>query len=98
MHIAAMRPAALSVAQLDPAIVEKERGLLREQALAEGKPANIVDKMVEGRLKVFFAERVLLEQPFVKDDKQSVGAYAKANGMEVKDFVCMILGEGAATT
>jgi elongation factor Ts len=98
MHIAAMRPAALSVAQLDPAIVEKERGLLREQALAEGKPANIVDKMVDGRLKVFFAERVLLEQPFVKDDKQSVGAYAKANGMEVKDFVCMILGEGATTT
>lgn len=93
MHIAAMRPAALSVEEIDPAIVEKERGLLRDLALQEGKPANIVDKMVEGRLKQFFAERVLLEQAFVKDDKQSVGQYAKSHGMKVRGFAHFVLGE-----
>ncbi len=93
MHIAAMRPAALSTAELDPALVEKERNFLRETALKEGKPANIVDKMVEGRLKQFFAERVLLEQAFVKDDKQSVGSYAKSQGMEITKFQLFVLGE-----
>lgn len=96
MHVAAMRPAALSTAELDPALVEKERAFLRDSALKEGKPANIVDKMVEGRLKQFYAERVLLEQPFVKDDKQSVGQYAKSNGMEIKKFVHYVLGEVTA--
>jgi elongation factor Ts len=95
MHVAAMRPAALSPAELDPALVEQERTLLKEAALKEGKPANIVDKMVEGRLKQFFAERVLLEQAFVKDDKQSVGAYAKSHGMTVNRFVLYVLGESA---
>jgi elongation factor Ts len=61
--------------------------------LREGKPANIVDKMVEGRLKNFFAEKVLLEQPFVKDDKQSVGSVAAQNQMEIKEFVHWVLGE-----
>lgn len=93
MHIAAMRPAALSTAELDPALVEKERSFLRETALKEGKPANIVDKMVEGRLKQFFAERVLLEQAYVKDDKQSVGSYAKSQGMEITKFQLFVLGE-----
>lgn len=93
MHVAAMRPASLSTADLDPTVVEKERTFLRDAAIKEGKPANIVDKMVEGRLKVFYAERVLLEQPFVKDDKQSVGQYAKSNGMEIKAFVHYVLGE-----
>lgn len=96
MHVAAMRPAALSAAELDPAVVERERDLLKQAALQEGKPAAIVDKMVEGRLKQFFAERVLLEQAFVKDDKQSVGAYAKSNGMQVKKFVYYVLGEASA--
>jgi elongation factor Ts len=96
MHIAAMRPAALSPEELDPAIVASERKLLRDAALAEGKPENIVDKMVEGRLRQFYAERVLLEQPFVKDDKQSVGEYAKSNGMKVLKFVHYVLGEQPA--
>lgn len=96
MHIAAMRPAALSPEELDPAIVAGERKLLRDAALAEGKPENIVDKMVEGRLRQFYAERVLLEQPFVKDDKQSVGEYAKSNGMKVLKFVHYVLGEQPA--
>jgi elongation factor Ts len=96
MHVAAMRPAALSTAELDPVLVDRERELLREQALKEGKPAAIVDKMVEGRLKQFYAERVLLEQPFVKDDKQSVGQYAKSNGLQVNKFVHYVLGETSA--
>ena len=66
---------------------------MRSAALKEGKPESIVDKMVEGRLRQFFAEKVLLEQPFVKDDKQTVGQYAKGSGMEVKKFVVYILGQ-----
>ncbi|HUG69386.1 MAG TPA: translation elongation factor Ts [Pirellulaceae bacterium] len=93
MHIAAMRPAALNVEDLDPAEVEKERGILREAALQEGKPENIVDKMVEGRLRSYYAERVLLEQPFVKEPKQTVGQYAKENGMEITGFIHWVLGE-----
>jgi elongation factor Ts len=93
MHIAAMRPAALRTEELDQADVEKEREFLRSAALKEGKPENIIDKMVEGRLRQFFAEKVLLEQPFVKDDKQTVGQYAKSSGMEVKKFVVYVLGQ-----
>ena len=92
MHIAAMRPEVLSTEQLDQAEVDKERGILREAALAEGKPEKIVDKMVEGRLKNFYAERVLLEQPFVKEEKMSVAEYAKSKGLTVKDFVRYELG------
>ncbi len=93
MHIAAMRPAALSKDDLDKALVEKEREFLRSAALKEGKPENIVDKMVEGRLQQFIAERALLAQAFVKDDKQSVGDFAKSHGMMVKKFVLYILGQ-----
>lgn len=93
MHIAAMRPQAVRTDQLDQSEVEKEREFLRSAALKEGKPENIVDKMVEGRLRNFFAEKVLLEQPFVKDDKQTVGQYAKESGMEIKDFVFYVLGQ-----
>ena len=92
MHIAAMRPAALTTDDLDPAEVEKERAILKEVALKEGKPENIVDKMVEGRLRNYYAERVLLEQPFVKEQKQTVGKYAKEHGMTVKKFVHWELG------
>ena len=93
MHVAAMNPASLRVEDLDPAVVEQERSVLREAALAEGKPESIVDKMVEGRLRNFYAERVLLEQPFVKGDKETVGEYAKSNGIEVNEFVHWTLGE-----
>jgi elongation factor Ts len=93
MHIAAMRPLAVSKEEVDPKVVDKERAILREQALAEGKPANIVDKMVEGRLKNFYAERVLLEQPFVKENSISVGKYTESKGMKVKKFVHWELGK-----
>ncbi|MBM3998606.1 MAG: translation elongation factor Ts [Planctomycetes bacterium] len=92
MHIAAMAPSALTVDELDRAVVDNERSILREAALKEGKPVNIVDKMVEGRLKTFYAERVLLEQPFVKDSAISVGAYAKQAGIVLRRFAHQVLG------
>ena len=88
-----MRPAALNASELDPAVIEAERKTLTDLALKEGKPANIVDKIVEGRLRQFLAERVLLEQSFVKDEKQSVGQFATANGLSVHKFVHHVLGE-----
>jgi len=93
MHIAAMRPLAVNKEEIDPAVVAKEREILRETALAEGKPANIVDKMVEGRLKNFYAEVALLEQPFVKENSISVGKHAESKGMKVKKFVHWELGK-----
>ena len=93
MHIAAMRPQALNVEELDPAVVARERDVLTEAARQEGKPENIIDKMVEGRMRNFYAESVLAEQPFVKDDKQTVGKYADANGMKLVRFAHWELGK-----
>jgi elongation factor Ts len=87
MHIAAQRPTAVAKEDLDPKLVEKEREILTEAARKEGKPENILAKMVEGRMKNFYAEKVLSEQPFVKDDKKTVGAVAKEAGMKLKRFV-----------
>ncbi len=93
MHIAAMKPQALDKNSIDPAVVAKEREILKQAALAEGKPENIVDKMVEGRMRNFYAEQCLLEQPFVKDDKQTVGQYAESNKMTVKNYWHWVIGE-----
>jgi elongation factor Ts len=87
MHIAATRPEVLSKEDLDPAAVAKEREILSEAARKEGKPENIIAKMVEGRLRNFYAERVLLEQPFIKDEKMTIGKYAAANGMQIKRYI-----------
>jgi elongation factor Ts len=83
MHIAAMRPAVLYKEELDPAVVAKEREILSEAARQEGKPENIIGKMVEGRLRNYYAECCLAEQPFVKDDKRTVGQVAKDAGMKL---------------
>jgi elongation factor Ts len=93
MHIAAMRPQVLSKNDLDAAEVAKEREILSEAARNEGKPENIIGKMVEGRLRNFFAERVLLEQPFVKDDKKTVGKVAEENGMKIIRYIHWELGK-----
>ncbi len=88
MHIAAMRPTALTVADLDAEEIQRERAILREAALQEGKPESIVDKMVDGRLRNFYAERVLLEQQYVKGEgKDTVGKFADSHGMKIKRFV-----------
>jgi elongation factor Ts len=92
MHVVALAPAAIRKEDLDPAVVDKEREILSEAARTEGKPENIIAKMIEGRLRNFFATCVLLEQPFVKDDKQSVGQLAKAAGIEVKSVENWKLG------
>jgi len=97
MHVAAMNPAAMKTEELDADLVAKEREILRDAALKEGKPENIVDKMVEGRLRNFYAERVLEEQPFVKAESgETVGAFAKANGIALKQFVHWEMGGGGA--
>jgi len=92
MHVVALAPQAVTKDDLDPAVVNKEREILTEAARSEGKPENIITKMIEGRLRNFFSQCVLLEQPFVKDDKQTVGQFAKAAGLEVKQMVNWKLG------
>ena len=93
MHVAAMHPLAVAKEEIDPALVASEREILRAAALKEGKPANIVDKMVEGRLKNFYAEKVLHEQPFVKENTQTVAAFAGGHKMKIKQFVHWVLGK-----
>jgi elongation factor Ts len=93
MHVAAKNPEAVSKEDLDPKSIDKEREILTEAARQEGKPEAIIAKMIEGRLKNFFADKVLLEQPFVKDDKKTVGQIAKEAGMQVKRFVRWQLGK-----
>jgi elongation factor Ts len=94
MHIAAQRPnIVLAKEDLDPAAIEKERDILSEAARKEGKPESIIAKMIEGRMKNFYAENVLLEQPFVKDDKKTVGQLAKEAGLKVQKFVRWELGK-----
>ncbi len=96
MHIAAMKPQVLNVADLDETQVEQEREILRAAAKAEGKPDNIVEKMVEGRIRQYCAERALVEQPFVKDDKLTVGQYAKQNNMKLLGMWHWVIGEKTA--
>jgi len=93
MHVVAQRPEVVSKEELDPQAIDKERTILSAAARGEGKPDNIIAKMVEGRLKNFFAERVLVEQPFVKDDSQTVGKLADAAKMKIVRFVRWELGK-----
>jgi elongation factor Ts len=100
MHVAACAPQAVAAAELDPALLAREREVLREQARASGKPDNIVEKMVEGRLKKFYEEVVLLQQTYVIDGESKVAqvleAAAKDLGaaVEVSGFRRFALGEG----
>lgn len=100
MHVAAVNPLALKIEDLDPAVVEKEREILKEQALNSGKPAEIVDKMVEGRIRKYYQENVLLEQTFVIDGetavKNVIENLAKEVGVEVSmtGYKRFELGEG----
>lgn len=93
MHIAAMRPQWVRREDVDPTLVEQERAIAREQV--KGKPENIVDKIVTGKLDKWYAEAVLLEQPFVKDDKKSVGQHLRgiAPDLTVKQMARIEIGE-----
>ncbi|MEW4451578.1 translation elongation factor Ts [Bremerella sp. JC817] len=97
MHVAAMSPSVLSKDDIDPALVEKERAILKAAAMNEdsSKPENIIDKMVEGRLRNYYAQVALLEQPFVKEPKQTVAQYAKDNGVTIKNFTHWVIGDDA---
>ncbi|HEY0956913.1 MAG TPA: translation elongation factor Ts [Roseateles sp.] len=96
MHIAAMKPAALSGADVSAELVEKERKIATEKAAESGKPADIVAKMVEGSVQKFLKEVSLLDQVFVKaaDGKQTVGAHLKSVNTTVKGFTLYVVGEG----
>jgi elongation factor Ts len=94
MHVAATRPDALSIAEVDPAAVERERRILTEQAAASGKPESVIAKMVEGRLNKFYQDVVLLEQVWVHDGESKVKDVVKKAGAEITRFVRFHLGEG----
>ena len=94
MHAAAINPQYLTVEQVPAEVVAKERDILTQEALNEGKPANIVEKMVEGRIRKFLADVCMLEQPFVKDGDVTVAKFAANNGSTIKSFIRLEVGEG----
>lgn len=100
MHIAASRPLFQTIAAVDPAAVEREKAIFSEQAKASGKPENIIEKMVEGRIRKYYDEVVFEEQAYIMDPdkkvKQVIADAAKELGadIKVKEFVCFKLGEG----
>ncbi len=94
MHVAAARPEALDVDFVDPAALEREKAVLTEQARASGKPDNIIEKMVEGRIRKYYEEVVLLEQVWVHDGESRVKAVAKKAGVKLTGFARFQLGEG----
>ena len=94
MQAAAMKPEYLSEESVPAERVEKEKAFLKEQAMEEGKPADIAEKMVVGRLKKFFKEICLVDQAFIKDGDLDVKTYVKNNGGTVKRMVRFEVGEG----
>jgi elongation factor Ts len=94
MHIAAMKPVSLSSDAVPAELIERERSVATLKAAESGKPADIATKMVEGSVQKFLKEVSLLNQPFVKNDKQTVEQMLKANNTTIKSFVMFIVGEG----
>lgn len=100
MQIAAAKPLFVSIEEVDPSALEQEKEILRKQAENEGKPANVVDKMVEGRVKKYYSEVCLLEQPFVKDGSKTVkdiineAILSIGEKIAVRRFVRYEMGEG----
>jgi elongation factor Ts len=100
MHIAAADPRYLSRDEVTAEVLDKEREIFRQRALAEGKPANVLDRIVEGRIGKFYGESVLLEQPFVKDPDKTVQELISekiatvGENIRVRRFARYLLGEG----
>ena len=94
MHVAASKPKALSPGEVPAEEVQRERTIAAAKAAESGKPANIVEKMVEGSVQKFLKEVTLLGQPFVKNDKQTVGDLLKSNKASVAAFTLYVVGEG----
>ena len=94
MHAAAMRPSYVRQSDVPSDVVEKEMSVLKEQAINEGKPAEIAEKMVQGRVKKFYKEICLEDQPFVKDGDIDVKTFVKNNGGSIKEMYRFEVGEG----
>lgn len=94
MHIAAINPDFLDRDSVDAGSIEKEKKIYKEQMLNEGKPEHIIDQIVEGKINKYYTQVCLLEQPFVRDDDQTVAEVLEANDMEVKQFTRFEIGEG----
>ncbi|HLD76901.1 MAG TPA: translation elongation factor Ts [Rickettsiales bacterium] len=99
MHIAATKPESLTIENLDPEKLNRETEILKEQARASGKPESIIDKMIQGRIRKYYEEVVLLEQNFVMDDKKKIkdviADFSKENGeTKISAFKLFVLGEG----
>lgn len=100
MQVAAMKPLWVSKADVPADALEKEREIVRNQALNEGKPEKIIDKIVDGRISKFYEENCLLEQPFVKDDSKTIGTLVRemiatvGENITVRRFVRFEMGEG----
>ncbi len=94
MHVAAAKPEFVSEDQVSAELIAKEKEIFAAQALESGKPAEIVEKMIGGRISKFLAEITLLGQPFIKDDSQTVGKLLTANGNSVIRFARFEVGEG----
>tara|TARA_B100000214_G_scaffold313304_1_gene245847 strand:- start:111 stop:986 length:876 start_codon:yes stop_codon:yes gene_type:complete len=94
MHVAAANPQALSSAELDQSVVEREKNILTEQARESGKPEQVIEKMIQGRMKKFLAEVTLLGQDFVINPDLTVEAAAREAGVEIVSYVRMAVGEG----
>jgi elongation factor Ts len=94
MHVAAMKPVSLSSAEVPAELIEKERNVATAKAAESGKPADIAAKMIEGSVQKFLKEVSLLNQPFVKNDKQTVEQMLKAANTTIKGFTLYVVGEG----
>ncbi|MDI9330796.1 MAG: translation elongation factor Ts [Alphaproteobacteria bacterium] len=94
MHVAAMKPVALTSANVPAELIEKERSVATAKAAESGKPAEIVGKMIEGSVQKYLKEVSLFNQPFVKNDKQTVEQMLKAANTQVKSFTLYVVGEG----
>ncbi|MBE0493241.1 MAG: elongation factor Ts [Thiomicrospira sp.] len=94
MHVAATKPQAISSDDVDQGMLKKEREILTEQAKESGKPMEIIEKMIDGRIRKFLEEITLLGQPFVKDPDQTVEKLLKANEASVTRFIRLEVGEG----
>lgn len=94
MHIAASKPLCVSANEVPADLLDKERDIAKAQAEASGKPAEIIEKMVDGKVNKFLKESTLLGQPFIKDDNQTVEAYLKAANASVAKFIRYEVGEG----
>jgi len=94
MHIAAANPQALNKDDLDPSIIEREKSVLTDQARESGKPEQVIEKMIDGRMKKFLSEVTLLGQDFVIDPDLTVEAAAKQSGVVIVNYIRMAVGEG----